>query len=43
MDFGKRYSSAMTGAYDYSAFKNGWFELTRNPQEMKDMIELKER
>jgi hypothetical protein len=29
-----RYSSAMTGAPDYAAFKNGWWYLTKTLQEM---------
>lgn len=36
-----RYASAMTGAPDYAAFKNGWWELSHNLQQMKDQIELK--
>jgi len=36
-----RYSSAMTGAPDYAAFKNGWWYLTKTLQEMKDRIEKK--
>jgi hypothetical protein len=35
-----RYASAMGGP-DFAAFKNGWFELSKNLQEMKDSIELK--
>jgi hydroxylamine dehydrogenase len=35
-----RYGSAMGGP-DYSAFKNGWYYLTRNLRDMKDMIDLK--
>jgi hypothetical protein len=38
-----KYSSAMTGAPDYATFKNGWWELSRNLEEMKEMIELKKR
>jgi len=34
-----KYSSAMTGAPDYAAFKNGWWELSRNLEEMKVMKE----
>jgi hypothetical protein len=34
-----RYASAMSGP-DYAAFKNGWFDLSRNLQEMKNFIEL---
>jgi len=26
---------------DYAAFKNGWFDLSKNLQEMKNFIELK--
>jgi hypothetical protein len=37
-----RYASAMTGAPDYTAFKNGWWYLNENLQHMKDFIELKE-
>jgi hypothetical protein len=37
-----RYASAMTGAPDYAAFKNGWWELSDNLQRMRDMIDLKE-
>ncbi len=36
-----RYASAMTGAYDYAAFKNGWWELSKGLQKMKDWIELR--
>jgi len=36
-----RYASAMTGAHDYAAFKLGWWELSRNLQEMRDMIDMK--
>jgi hydroxylamine dehydrogenase len=36
-----RYSSAMTGAPDYTSFKNGWWYLTENLQHMKDWIALK--
>lgn len=36
-----RYASAMTGAPDYAAFKNGWWELTNNLAEMRDAIDLK--
>ncbi|NIR48203.1 hydroxylamine oxidase [candidate division KSB1 bacterium] len=35
-----RYASAM-GGQDYATFKNGWWELTRNLQEMQDRIGLK--
>ena len=37
-----RYASAMTGAPDYAAFKNGWWELSENLQKMRDMIDIKE-
>jgi peroxiredoxin len=37
-----RYASAMTGAPDYAAFKNGWWELTKNLAEMQSLIALKE-
>jgi len=37
-----RYASAMTGAPDYAAFKNGWWELSDNLQKMRDLIDLKE-
>ena len=33
-----RYASAMTGAPDYTTFKNGWWHLTENIQKMKDRI-----
>ncbi len=36
-----RYASAMTGAPDYASFKLGWWELTKNLQEMKDLIDVK--
>ncbi|MEW5744998.1 MAG: multiheme c-type cytochrome [Nitrospirota bacterium] len=36
-----RYSSAMTGAPDYGAFKLGWWEMTNNLRNMKDLINLK--
>jgi len=36
-----RYSSAMTGAPDYTTFKNGWWDLTENLQKMKDWLDLK--
>jgi len=35
-----RYASAMTGAPDYTAFKLGWWEMTRNIREMRNMIDL---
>ncbi len=37
-----RYASAMTGAPDYATFKNGWWELNRNLQSMKNDIETLE-
>jgi len=36
-----RYASAMTGAPDYAAFKNGWWELTRELQSMKSWVDLR--
>lgn len=36
-----RYASAMTGAPDYTAFKEGWWEMTNNLAEMKEMIDIK--
>jgi hydroxylamine dehydrogenase len=36
-----RYASAMTGAPDYAAFKNGWWYLNENLQHIKDWIEFK--
>jgi hypothetical protein len=36
-----RYASAMTGAPDYAAFKHGWWDMTTNTADMKEMIELK--
>lgn len=36
-----KYSSAMTGAPDYATFKNGWWNLTENLQNMSDWIEFK--
>ena len=36
-----RYASAMTGAPDYAAFKNGWWNLTNNLQEMQSLVALK--
>lgn len=35
-----RYSAAMGGP-DYAAFKYGWWDLTKNIQDMKEAIELK--
>lgn len=36
-----RYSSAMTGAPDYQAFKHGWWDMTNNLVQMNDMLEVK--
>jgi hydroxylamine dehydrogenase len=36
-----RYSSAMTGAPDYQAFKHGWWDMSKNLQQMKDLIDMK--
>lgn len=33
----------MTGAPDYTAFKNGWWYLGENLNHMKDWIELKKK
>jgi hypothetical protein len=33
-----RYATAMTGAPDYAAFKNGWWNLNHNLQEMKNWL-----
>jgi hypothetical protein len=38
-----RYASALTGAPDYAAFKNGWWNLNENLQHMKDWIEMKKK
>lgn len=38
-----RYASAMTGAPDYTSFKNGWWQLNENIQNMKDRIEVKHK
>jgi hypothetical protein len=35
-----RYASAMMGP-DYATFKNGWWELTKNLQEMKDYLSIR--
>jgi hypothetical protein len=32
-----RYGSAMAGP-DYASFKNGWWDLTRNLEEMRDYL-----
>lgn len=36
-----RYASAMTGAFDYAAFKYGWWGLSSNLVEMLDAIKTK--
>lgn len=36
-----RYASAMTGAPDYAAFKNGWWDLSSNLQMMRDHFHFK--
>ncbi len=36
-----RYASAMTGAPDYTSFKNGWWYFDENFRRMKDWIEFK--
>jgi hypothetical protein len=36
-----RFASAMTGAPDYTAFKNGWWYLTENLRQIKDLIKIK--
>ena len=33
-----RYASAMTGAHKYTAFTDGWWDLSNNLQEIKDKI-----
>jgi hypothetical protein len=33
-----RYASAMTGAFDYASFKNGWWELSEKLQTMKERL-----
>lgn len=38
-----KYASAMTGAPDYTAFKNGWWNLTENLEHMREWIELRKR
>ncbi len=38
-----RYASAMTGAPDYTAFKNGWWYLTENLQHMRDLLDVKKK
>ncbi len=37
-----KYSSAMTGAPDYASFKNGWWEMSKNLDEMRDMMKIKQ-
>jgi hypothetical protein len=37
-----RYASAMTGAPDYAAFKNGWWELSDTLQKMRNQIDVRE-
>lgn len=34
-----RYASAMSGAFDYAAFKNGWWEMSEDLERMRDKIE----
>jgi len=36
-----RYSAAMTGAPDYQAFKHGWWDMSKNLDQMKNTIKLK--
>ena len=36
-----RYASAMTGAPDYTSFKNGWWDLTENLQKLLETIAIK--
>lgn len=38
-----KYASAMTGAPDYTSFKNGWWYLTENLQQMKSWIDLNKK
>jgi hypothetical protein len=33
----------MTGAPDYASFKLGWWELSKNLQEMKELIDIKSK
>jgi hypothetical protein len=33
----------MTGAPDYTSFKNGWWYLNENLRQMKDWMELKRK
>jgi hypothetical protein len=37
-----RYAAAMSGP-DYAAFKNGWWELTNNLQEMSDWMKIQQK
>jgi hypothetical protein len=34
-----RYAAAMSGP-DYNAFKNGWWRLTKNLQDMKSQLDV---
>jgi hydroxylamine dehydrogenase len=36
-----RYASAMSGAPDYAAFKNGWWDLSETLTKMRDTIDFK--
>lgn len=38
-----RYASAMTGAFDYASFKNGWWELAEKLQTMRERIDMLKR
>ena len=38
-----KYASAMTGAPDYAAFKNGYWEMSRNLEEMEDLLDRKKQ
>jgi len=38
-----RYASAMSGAPDYTSFKYGWWELSKNLQEMKAILDKKDK
>jgi len=38
-----RYASAMTGAFDYASFKNGWWELAEKLQSMKERLDSVKR
>lgn len=35
-----RYASAMTGAFDYAAFKNGWWEMSENVEKMIERLDV---